>query len=115
LHEAAIAQAVLDAALGALPAAESRVTGITVVAGVLAGVEEECLTVYFSELCKDTAAEGASLQLVTEPACLICRKCGSRADYAGDGRLALECSVCGGANRLEGGKSLYLDSIEVES
>jgi hydrogenase nickel insertion protein HypA len=115
LHEAAIAQAVLDTALEALPDKDSRITAITVVAGVLAGVEEECLTAYFNELCKCTAAEGACLRLVIEPAHLICKECDKQTNYAGDGRLALQCSACGGFNRLEGGKALYLDSVEVES
>ncbi len=115
MHEAAIAQAVLDTALEALPDKESRITTITVVAGVLAGVEEECLAAYFNELCRCTAAEGASLRLVMEPARLICKECGKQTNYAGGGRLALECSACGGLNHLEGGKALYLDSVEVES
>lgn len=115
MHEASIAQGILDVALGALPDPHPKITRIVLVAGVLAGVEKECLTAYFDELARGTAAEGASIEIKREPASLICRTCGAITEYNGAGPVEVTCARCGGPNGLQGGGALYVDSLEIES
>jgi len=114
MHEASIAQGILDTAVASLPGGKGRITRITVVAGAFTNVEGRCLEMYLSELSRGTAAEGAALEVKRPPASLVCRDCGTRAQYRNEGDLPVCCAVCGGSNRLEGGDELYVDSIEVD-
>jgi len=115
MHEAAIAQGILDMAMRALPSPSSpRVRVVRVVAGVFSGCERESLAMYFAELSKGTPLEGATLEVVSKPARLICRQCGLARDYHDTGDFAANCERCGGANRMEGGNELFLESMEVE-
>ena len=113
MHESAIATSILDLVLHALPDQQQRITKITIVAGVLAGVEPSCLELYFSELAKDTAAEHAELILKCKDAQLLCQTCGNRETFQGRGSVKIECEKCGGLNRLQDGSEMYLESIEV--
>ena len=114
MHEAAIAQGILDTASRALPASSSRVRVVRVVAGVFSGCERESLAMYFAELSQGTALEGASLEVVRQPAKLICRACGHARDYHDTGDFVTHCEHCGGPNRMEGGNELYLESMEMD-
>lgn len=113
MHESAIAQGILDTILAALPPGEKRITRINVVTGVFSGVERECLAMYMTELSKGTPAQGAELNVDRRPARLICRECSHAEDYDNTGDLAINCTRCGGVNRMEGGNELYVDTIEV--
>jgi hydrogenase nickel insertion protein HypA len=114
MHEMSIAQGILDTALGALPKEPAKIVKIVVVAGVLAGVERECLAMYFGELSKGTAAAGAALEVTPAPARLVCRDCGHSTDYDGRGDFKTRCPQCGGMHLLQGGDELYVDHLEVE-
>ncbi len=115
MHEAPIAQGILDAALAALPDPQARIIRITVAAGVLAGVERDSLALYFDELRKGTAAENAELELKRIPAHLVCADCHAEIAYDGLGGLQIACVQCGGPNRLNGGSELYIESMEVDN
>jgi len=114
MHEASIAQGIRDATMRALPSPFSRVRGVRVVTGVFSGCERESLTMYFTELSKGTPLEGAELEVVRQPARLICQACGFTRDYHNTGDFAIQCERCGEANRLEGGNELYLESMEID-
>jgi|GEM_PF-219023 len=118
MHEAAIAKGILDAVLAAVAAGPStgngRITRVTVVAGALAGIVGESLDLFWSELCRKTAADGSILCLKILPAILLCRSCGNRKEHRPGMTVELECASCGGPNRLEGGRELYVESMEVE-
>ena len=114
MHESAIATSILDLVLHALPAPRQRITKITFVAGVLAGIEPSCLEVYFSELAKETAAENAELILKYTDAEFVCQTCSHRELFQGRGHVKIECERCGGLNRLQGGSEMYIEQIEVE-
>ena len=114
MHESAIATSILDLVLHVLPDQQQRITTITLVADVLAGVEPSCLELYFSELAKNTAAENAELILKSKDAELVCQTCGNREIFQAGGSVKIECERCGGLNRLQGGSEMYLESIEVE-
>ena len=114
MHESTIATSILDTAIKSLPSDKKKITKISIVAGVMAAVEEECLNVYFSELSKGTKAQGAVIELIQKDSELVCTKCGNRKFYANTGHVQIECEKCQGLNRLEGGTEIYLDSIEIE-
>lgn len=117
MHEAGIAEGLLEAAMNALPP-EGRdgmkIVRLTVAAGVLSGIEKECLSMYLEQLSKGTPAEGAELELKVLPAFLACRQCGRRVEYDGSGPVEVRCGACGGANELQGGRDeIILESLEV--
>jgi hydrogenase nickel incorporation protein HypA/HybF len=114
MHEASIAQGLLDAALSAVGDRRARITRITVVAGVLTAVSPECLSMYFEALARGTLAEGAALDVRSAPAKLICTKCAAEADYHAEGWFPLRCASCGGETRLRGGMDLFLESLEID-
>ncbi len=117
MHEAGIAQGILDAAtacLKELPAGKVRITRLVVAAGVLSGVEEECLSMYLGELSRGTPAAGATLELKVAKARLVCRECANSVEYDGSGPVQVACAKCGGNNGLEGGRDeIILESVEV--
>ena len=119
MHEASIAQAVLETALKALAdkalPGSPRITKIVVVAGVLAGVERQCLKTYFDIISKDTPAQGAEIELRPEPAKLICRQCGHQSLHTSAELVEVTCPKCGGPNKLEGGNALYVEELEVDT
>jgi hydrogenase nickel incorporation protein HypA/HybF len=158
MHEASIAQAVLETALAALkekapscgtgvpPVSSSagsghtqgeethgqalgapdgdahaatyppsyKITKIVIVAGVLAGVERECLKTFFDIISEGTAAAGAEIELRPEPAKLICRQCGHTTEHTSAQHVEVNCQKCGGQNKLKGGSALYVESIEAQ-
>jgi len=115
MHEAGIAQGILDAALAVLPGGKCRITKLIVAAGVLSGVEKECLSMYLEALGKGTPAQGAVLEMKISPAYLVCRECGRRNAYDPAGPVEVRCSECGGNNTLEGGRDeIILETLEVE-
>jgi hydrogenase nickel incorporation protein HypA/HybF len=114
MHEASIAKGILETAAAALPRPGARITRITVVAGVLTGVQTESLELYFAELSKGTVAQGAALHVKRPPARLVCTECKNQTPYENDGDLAVRCARCGGNNRLEGGEELFIESMEIE-
>ncbi len=114
MHEASIAQGVLDTALAALAGKGHSIARIKVVAGVLASVESSALQLYFGELSKGTAAQGAELEVLHQPATLTCRDCGHSTAYNNYGDFAVVCPKCKGPNSLTGGNELYIESMEIE-
>ncbi|OHB56229.1 MAG: hypothetical protein A2Y07_10150 [Planctomycetes bacterium GWF2_50_10] len=114
MHEASIAQAILDQVLKALPAPDSRVTKISLIAGPFAGIEFESLNFYFEELKKDTPAAPATLEMKTLSATIICTSCSHQEDFTPGSELKTKCPICSAPNRVTGSSDFYIDSIEVE-
>jgi hydrogenase nickel incorporation protein HypA/HybF len=118
MHEASIAQGLLEAALDALPRQGRRrmkIVRLTVSAGVLSGIEKECLSMYLEQLSKGTQAQGAELELKILPAMLVCGECGRRVEFDSAGPVEVRCGECGGANQLQGGRDeIILESLEVQ-
>jgi hydrogenase nickel incorporation protein HypA/HybF len=111
MHEGTIARSILNTALSA---AEGKpVKKVLFRAGALSGIEKEPLLLFFNELKKETPAAGAQLEILTLPASLTCVSCSRQANYDGTIPLAVTCAVCGGDNRLAGGKEMFVESIEV--
>jgi hydrogenase nickel incorporation protein HypA/HybF len=115
MHEAAIAQAILDTALTAAGKDNVKITRIVVVAGALAGIEQPSLEMYLTELARGTSAEGTVLEVKSTPAKLVCRDCGHAMPFDSGRTVDVQCDKCGGSNRLEADDACYLESIEIES
>ncbi|MCX7603721.1 MAG: hydrogenase maturation nickel metallochaperone HypA [Bryobacteraceae bacterium] len=110
MHELAITQAMLDVVLK--HAGGARVRKVNVTVGEWTGYVGESIELFWQELARGTAAEGARLEFRFEPALLRCRACGERFPVNGSG---LECPRCGSlGGEPAGGQDCTVDSIEVE-
>jgi hydrogenase nickel incorporation protein HypA/HybF len=110
MHELSVAAAVLNTALK--NAGERRVTAVAVRAGRLRQVVPESLRFYFEIVARDTACEGARLELTEVPVRLRCAACGNQ--WAPDSPL-FRCPKCASADiRVLAGEELSVEYIEVE-
>ncbi|WP_169981437.1 hydrogenase maturation nickel metallochaperone HypA [Microbispora sp. H10836] len=110
MHEFGIAEAVLETVEHR--ADGRRVRRARVRAGALLRIAPAALNQAFCLAAAGTVAEGATLDLVIEPARLICRGCGHSALCADPLTI---CGLCGGIDvDTEGGDSLVLESIQLD-
>jgi hydrogenase nickel incorporation protein HypA/HybF len=114
MHELAVTEGILNAALeAAQKAGARRISAINLVIGDLSSIVDDSVQFYFDILSKDTVAAGAALCFRREPGRATCRDCG----HAFEVRPPLEpiCPACGSI-RLEvtGGRQFLVESIEVE-
>jgi hydrogenase nickel incorporation protein HypA/HybF len=110
MHEAAISEALLDklASLAGLNG-WSRILRVKVQLGLLSGVVPEALEFAFEALSQGTPAEGAVLEMETEPARFSCDSCG---DLDLD-RLDFICPNCGGSLKLlQAGRGILLCEVQ---
>jgi len=110
MHEAAISEALLDklASLAGLNG-WSRILRVKVQLGLLSGVVPESLKFAFEVLAQGTPAEGAVLEMETEPARFSCDACGDMEQK----RLDFICPNCGGSLRLlQAGRGILLCEVQ---
>jgi hydrogenase nickel incorporation protein HypA/HybF len=109
MHELSVATAVLNTALK--HADGRRVTLVSVEVGALRQVVPESLRFYWAIVARDTACEGASLELVEVDARLRCRDC--HREWSPD-LPVFRCPDCAGAEvEVSAGEQLSVDHIEV--
>jgi hydrogenase nickel incorporation protein HypA/HybF len=115
MHELSVTQGILDVALQAAHDAGSRrITAINLVVGNLSSIVDDSVQFYFEILGKGTIAEGAILHFEREVARATCWDCG-QAFELDQLPLLPACPVCGSTRlAVTGGKSFYVDSIEVD-
>ena len=114
MHELTVAQGMLDTAMRHLPHPQARVTRVTMMIGSLTGVVEESLRFAFAQLVPGTPLAGADLVIGLQHARLTCTVCGQVRFHENGHPLEVACGACGGLNRLEGGRELFLKDMEVE-
>jgi hydrogenase nickel incorporation protein HypA/HybF len=89
----------------------SRVLGLHLRVGTLSGAVPEAMRFAFDVVCRDTIAEGASLEIESVPAacwCAICRKEFECADFVS------ECPHCHNpSGDLRRGRELEIASVEL--
>ena len=110
MHEAAISEALLEK-LASLAGRNgwSRILRVKVQLGLLSGVVPEALEFAFEALSQGTPAEGAVLQMETEPARFSCESCGDLKL----GRLDFICPNCGGMLKLlQAGRGILLCEVQ---
>jgi hydrogenase nickel incorporation protein HypA/HybF len=110
MHELSVATAVLNTALR--HSGGRRVTAVNLRVGRLRQVVPESLSFYFEIVARDTACEGAELQLVEIDPRLRCTQC----QHGWSPSIpAFRCPRCGSAGvEIEAGEELEVDYIEVE-
>lgn len=89
-----------------------NITKINIKMGVLSDLLPECINYYFEIASKDTAAEGAVLNIEKLPLKVNCKECGKTSEI--DIRH-FRCPECGSQSlKITGGNEFYIDSMEVE-
>lgn len=112
MHEATLAENILDIALDAARqnhAAKIFKVGLTL--GEMAGVEVEALTLSFDVLKKNTPADCAELVIKRVPIAATCNKCGKTFKLE---RYNFFCPECDGVLILKSGRELLVDFIDCE-
>lgn len=90
----------------------NRVLALRLRVGTLSGVVPEALRFAFDVVCRDTIAEGASLELTTVPAAAWCPACSAEFECAD---FINECPRCHNLNgELKRGRELEIASIEID-
>ena len=112
MHEVSImAEAVRMAVETAKSSGASRVLGLRLRVGTLSGAVPEAMRFAFDVVCRDTIAEGASLEIESVPAacwCAICRREFECADFVS------ECPHCHSpSGDLRRGRELEIASVEL--
>src|ERR1039457_1815653 len=112
MHEVSIMEEAVRMAVDAAKSAgKSRVLALRLRVGTLSGVVPEALRFAFDVVCRDTIAEGASLEMETVPAAGWCPVC--RAEFA-CADLISECPHCHNPNgELRRGRELEIASVEI--
>ena len=113
MHEAGIAQNLIDAVTARLAATPSaRVTAIHVRVGELSGVSSDALDFAFQCLAATTPLSGAKLVFDTVPLIVACDACG-RTSPVED--LVFRCGACGSERtRIVSGRELEVRTLELE-
>jgi hydrogenase nickel incorporation protein HypA/HybF len=112
MHEVSIMEeAVRMAVETAKASGANRVLVLRLRVGTLSGAVPEALRFAFDVVCRDTIAEGASLEMETVPAagwCPVCRAEFECADFTN------ECPRCHNPNGvLRRGRELEIASVEI--
>lgn len=115
MHELGLARGIVDLATAAASnAGASRVVGIRVAVGRLAGVESGALLFSFDIAAEGTPAEGARLEITDVPVAIWCAPCNAEQELPGVTRF--RCPTCDTPSGvIRRGKELEVSSIEVES
>jgi hydrogenase nickel incorporation protein HypA/HybF len=110
MHELSVATAVLNTAIK--HAGDRRVSVVSLRVGRLRQVVPDSLSFYFEIVARDTACEGADLQVREIETELQCRVCA----HAWSPEIpAFRCPHCGDADvAVRAGEELEVDYIEVE-
>ena len=113
MHEVSIMESAVRMAVDAAKSAgASRVLALRLRVGTLSGAVPEALRFAFDVVCRDTIAEGASLEMETIPAAGWCPVC--RAEFACADFIS-ECPRCHNPNgELRRGRELEIASVEVD-
>jgi hydrogenase nickel incorporation protein HypA/HybF len=112
MHELSISSAIVDTALR--HAGGRKVTQVDVRLGAMRQVVPESLCFYFEIVTRDTACEGASLELEIIGGWMSCDVCGSEWDPADI--PIFRCPACKSADAtIVRGQELEVESIEVET
>jgi hydrogenase nickel incorporation protein HypA/HybF len=107
MHEFGLCEGVLDAVR--TRAAGRPVAGIRVRCGVRHAVDPEALAQAFGMIAAGTEAAEATVDVVTVPAVITCRDCGTTGESTDT--IAV-CHACGGVNvAVSGGEELILESV----
>jgi hydrogenase nickel incorporation protein HypA/HybF len=110
MHELSITEAILEVVLR--HAGGARVTGVKLTVGELSSFVDDSIELFWTELARGTAAEGAKLHFERRPGTLLCLECSEEFPV---GSPEFRCPKCGGTRAVpHGGRDCFVESIEVE-
>lgn len=112
MHEMAIALALIEQVEKAARERQaSAITGITVVAGRLSGVDPDALRAVFELAAEETLAAGAMLTVEMREATVVCRACGETTQPRPP---FMTCTACHSRDvEIKGGRELFIQSMDV--
>jgi len=113
MHEASIAQNLLEIALGkARDHKAKKITVIRVKVGEFAGVNKTSLEFAFENFRQGTIAEKASLQIISSPLLGQCRKCDEVFEIKKD---RFKCAKCDSSEiDIISGQDFYIQDMDIE-
>lgn len=113
MHEMAIAESILGALEDHARAQQfGKVTLVRLEIGPLAGVEVDALRFSFDVVTKGTLADGARLDIISDPAQAWCMACSKTVEIA---QRFDPCPDCGGHQlQITRGTELRIKELEVE-
>ena len=113
MHELSIAMALVEEMEKVAREQKARtVPRITLIVGVLSGVDPEALKGAFPLAAEDTIASGAELVVERVEARVRCRDCGALSKPEAP---FLYCADCRGLNvEVEAGRELYIKSMDID-
>jgi len=113
MHEYPITQQIIKiASAHCNEAGFTRVTSIKLIVGDYSGFIGESIQMYFDIISKETACEGAEIEIIYVKPKLKCPACGEMFLRA---PMSFACPVCGiDGEPTEIGKEFYIESVEVE-
>lgn len=114
MHELGIMTEVLDTALRVCEEnSGKKVTKITLKVGLMSGIIPSYVQSFFDVISKDTKASGAKLEIISDPAVFVCRKCGNTTVYDALGPEYL-CKDCGSAAlRMNSGYGFQIVNVGI--
>jgi hydrogenase nickel incorporation protein HypA/HybF len=113
MHEASVAQAILDIVLEEANRAQaSEILNIEIVLGELACISDDAVKAYFDIISEGTAAKGAELVFKKNNAIFECKKCGKEYNRSS---FEFACPYCGGEGFLlkQVARDFYIEKMEV--
>ena len=114
MHELSIVEALIEQVEKEVERSghRGRVTGLDVAIGRLSGVNTEAFRFAFEMLAPGTSLEAAQIRIAEPHAMCRCQGCGAATEVD---ELVVQCPECGSGDLfLEGGRDLWLHSIELE-
>ena len=114
MHELSIVEALIEQVEKEVERSghHGRVTGLEVSIGRLSGVNPDSFRFALEMLSPGTLLEAAEIRIAEPNAACRCRSCGAVAEVD---ELVACCPKCGSGDLLlEGGRELWLQSIELE-
>ena len=114
MHELSIAEALIEQAERAANDAgqSGRIARLELTIGRMSGVCSDSLRFAFDLISPGTRVEGAELQITEPNAVCHCVDCGSETEVS---EFVVRCPSCNSeAVRIEGGRELLLQSLEID-
>lgn len=113
MHELAITEGIMDAALpAAKEAGAKKILEIRLKIGELSGVMPECIQEYFDIISKGTIAQDAKLIVEKIPITIHCNKCGYEGIIEKKARTCPECESSDFS--IIRGREYFVDNLKVE-
>lgn len=113
MHEASIAQSLMDIILDTAKSHDAKVvTKVFVKIGKLTAIEKDALSFAYDVIKEETIAENSELVVEEVPICGECLDCGKSSEYD---NFVFDCRHCGSFNvKLVSGEELQITEIEVD-